>query len=278
MLSYRHAFHAGNFADVLKHGVLVFTLGYLMQKPKPLALIDTHAGAGAYDLGAAEARKTGEAQAGIVRFLDAPGPVPALWQGYRDAVLRAGAAERGYPGSPELVQRLMRAGDRLDLMELHPSDYQALAAQMAGRRAVRVHREDGLAALISRLPPPERRGLALIDPSYEVKSDYDTVVERLSQAHRRFATGVYLLWYPVIERARTTAFLEALQATGIPRQLVIEWCRSPDTTGHGMTGSGLVVINPPYTLEPAAREGLAWLSSVFEGTGPWRVAWLTAAA
>ncbi|MGF1454559.1 MAG: 23S rRNA (adenine(2030)-N(6))-methyltransferase RlmJ [Alphaproteobacteria bacterium] len=277
MLSYRHAFHAGNAADVLKHAVLVFVLDYLKQKTKPLYLIDTHAGAGLYDLLSDQAAKTGEAEAGIQRVLNAPGPRPDLIAGYEKAVRASLEVQGRYPGSPALLAAGMGPEDRLDLCELHPTDYPLLAGLFGDLPRVRVSQEDGFRALIARMPPQERRGLAVVDPSYEIKSDYSTVVTSLKEAHKRFATGVYMLWYPVIERARTDVFLKALEASGLPRQLRIELSLGPDMAGRGMTGFGLVVINPPYVLEPAAAEGLAWMSQTLGATGPARIEWLVAA-
>ncbi len=277
MLSYRHAFHAGNAADVLKHAVLVFVLDYLKLKTKPLYLLDTHAGAGLYDLLSDQAAKTGEAEAGIQKLLAISGPRPDLIAGYEKAVRASLEVQGRYPGSPALLAAGMGPEDRLDLCELHPTDYPLLAGYFGNLPRVRVSQEDGFRALIARMPPPERRGLVVIDPSYEIKSDYSTVVTSLKEAHRRFATGVYMLWYPVIERARTDVFLKALEASGLPRQLRIELSLSPDMAGRGMTGFGLVVINPPYVLEEAAADGLAWLSQTLGATGPARIEWLVAA-
>ncbi len=277
MLSYRHAFHAGNAADVLKHAVLVFVLDYLKRKPKPLYMLDTHAGAGLYDLLSDKALKTGEAEHGIRRLLATPGPRPALIASYEKAVRASMEGFRRYPGSPALMAAAMGAEDRLDLVELHPTDFPLLAGQFGTLPRVRVTQEDGFQALMARMPPPERRGIAVIDPSYEVKSDYDTVVRQLVEAHRRFATGVYILWYPVIGRDRTEGFLGALQATQLPRQLRIELCLAPDNPDRGMTGFGLIVINPPYVLEEAARDGLGWLANSLGATGPTTLTWLTPA-
>ncbi len=274
MLSYRHGFHAGNAADVLKHSVLSFVLDYLVKKPKPLYLLDTHAGAGAYDLTDAMAHKTGEHAQGIGRFDGLTADGPALCAAYLKALTSLRKTAAAYPGSPAFLQHFQREGDRLDLAELHPTDHLALSGRFNGKERVTVHREDGLALMIARLPPPERRGLVLIDPSYEVKSDYEQVVARLAGAHKRFATGVYLLWYPVIDRDRTEVFLARLAETGMRRQLRIELCQEADRPGRGMTGSGLIAVNPPWTLEAAARDGLVWLSKTLDAGGPSRVEWL----
>ncbi len=277
MLSYRHAFHAGNAADAVKHAALCFTLAYLTQKPKPLYLIDTHAGAGHYDLADAMALKTGEAQSGIVRLLDRDDTAPAFCADYLSAVRAARGAGSGYPGSPALMRRGMRPGDRLDLVELHPTDHATLAGVFARDRAVRTVKADGLETLIARMPPKERRGLAVIDPSYEVKSDYETIPPRLGQAVRRFATGVYVLWYPVIDRARTEQLVDSVSDHVGGRMIRLELCLEPDRAGRGMTGSGLVIVNPPYVLADAAREGLAWMGEALGAAGGWRVEDLGAA-
>jgi 23S rRNA (adenine2030-N6)-methyltransferase len=274
MLSYRHAFHAGSFADVLKHAVLVHALRHAVQKPKPLYFLDTHAGAGSYDLERPMARKTGEFRAGIEPVLQAEAPPPLL-RPYLDLARTANppGVLRSYLGSPAFARALLRSEDRIELIELHGTDHEALA-DWAGPRLM-VRREDGLAALHRRMPPPERRAVVLVDPSYELKTDYQDVVVALAAAHRRFPTGIYLLWYPVIDRARTEAMLAGLAATGIPRQLRIELCPRPDAPGRGMTGCGMVVINPPWTLAEAADAALPWLAQALGTSGPSKVDWLT---
>ena len=274
MLSYRHAFHAGGFADVLKHAVLTHLLRHAVLKPRPVYFLDTHAGAGGYDLGSPMARKTGEFRQGIERVLSAEAPPPLL-AAYLDLVRAANRPDElgFYPGSPAFARAILRPQDRIELIELHGTDHTALAGWATPPIAVR--REDGLAALSRRLPPPERRAVVLVDPSYELKEDYRAVVPALAQAHRRFATGVYLLWYPVIERDRTEAMLAGLAATGIARQLRIELCLRPDAPGRGMTGCGVIAINPPWTLADAAGAALPWLARVLAAEGSARVAWLT---
>ncbi len=272
MLSYRHAFHAGSFADVLKHAVLVHVLRHAVQKPKPLYYLDTHAGAGSYDLASAMAVKTGEWREGVARVLAAPDP-PALVRSYLDLLGAANPAGelRFYPGSPAWARAILRPEDRIELVELHGTDH-GLLEEWAGAGAL-VRRVDGLSALTHRLPPRERRGIALIDPSYEIKSDFRTVVAAVARAHRRFATGVFLLWYPVIDRGRTEELLADLRATGIPRQLRLELCVRPDGAARGMTGAGMLVINPPWTLEEAAATGLPWLARVLEAGDRWTIGW-----
>ena len=272
MLSYRHAFHAGSFADLLKHAVLVQVLRHAVQKPKPLYYLDTHAGAGSYDLTAAMAEKTGEWRDGIGRAVAATDP-PDFLRPFLELVRGAndGGGLRTYPGSPALARAILRPGDRLELIELHVTDHGALA-EWAGP-GTQVRRLDGLSALVQRMPPHERRGVTLIDPSYEIKTDYEDVVTALAGAYRRFATGAFLLWYPVIDRARTEAMLGALRATGIPRQLRLELSPRPDTLGRGMTGAGMLVVNPPWTLPETAQAGLPWLARLLDAGDRWQVTW-----
>lgn len=274
MLSYRHAFHAGGFADALKHAVLVYVLRHAVGKPKPVYVLDTHAGAGSYDLDAAMAQKTGEYRGGIARLLAAARPAPELIAPYLRLVEAANppGVLRSYPGSPALARAILRAQDRLDLVELHGTDHGILAGWAQG--GAQVGREDGLAALVARLPPRERRGVILIDPSYELKSDYQAVPQALARAHRRFAAGTFLLWYPVIERARTDELLASLRASGIERQLRLELGLRPDAPGRGMTAAGMVVVNPPWTLEQAAADALPWLAHTLAAEGPVSVGWL----
>lgn len=274
MLSYRHGFHAGNFADVLKHSLLALTINALKQKDKPFVYIDTHAGAGKYSLKSEFAQKTGEYQDGIGRIWS-QSQVPDELRDYLAAIRAENTGQlQRYPGSPQLVRRLVRSQDRLQLSELHGSDFEALQQLYAGDRQVGVAKEDGLAMLCKKLPPIQRRGLILIDPSYEVKADYNKVVETLRQAHRRFATGIYALWYPVIERATTEKLLQRIANTGIAGQLRIEHCIAPDGAVRGMTGSGMLFINPPWHLDEQAANLLSWLNRVLsDGRGQWKIEW-----
>ncbi|ATG88855.1 23S rRNA (adenine(2030)-N(6))-methyltransferase RlmJ [Methylomonas koyamae] len=275
MLSYRHGFHAGNFADVLKHSLLALTIAALKQKPKPFVYIDTHAGAGKYSLKSEFAEKTGEYRQGIVRVWRESEP-PAELRDYLAAVRaeNTGRQLARYPGSPQLVRRLVRPQDRLLLSELHGSDATALQQLFAGDKQVGVAKEDGLNMLPKKLPPIQRRGLVLIDPSYEMRDEYKKVVAALVSAYRHFATGIYAVWYPVIERAATEAFIAKLAETGIPRQLRIEHCVADDGAGRGMTGSGMLFINPPWLLASQAHTLLPWLDRVLaDGGGRWNVEW-----
>ncbi len=276
MLSYRHGFHAGNFADVLKHSLITLVINALKQKDKPFVYIDTHAGAGKYSFKSEFAQKTGEYQQGIARVWEAQ-PVPDQIKDYLAAVRAENTGRQlvRYPGSPQLVRRLVRAQDRLQLSELHGADYEKLQQLFAGDKQVSVAKEDGLERLAKKLPPIQRRGLILIDPSYEVKVDYVKVVDALQIAHRHFATGIYALWYPVIERAHTEMLLQNLKATGIPKQLRIEHCIDADGAMRGMTGSGMLFINPPWQLQSQAEVLLPWLDHVLTaGQGNWKVEWM----
>lgn len=274
MLSYRHGFHAGNFADILKHTVLVHILEYMTQKDKPLRIIDTHAGAGVYKLAGPQAQKNCEFDNGI-------GP---LWQSTKQPAALARLLElintvneKGqlqlYPGSPLISQTLMRPIDHLFLHELHPSDFQFLRDCMRNDRRIKVSNEDGFAGMQALLPPPERRALVLLDPSYEVKSDYQHLIKQIIQAHKRFATGTYAIWYPVVSRARIDEMELALKKSGIKNIQLMEFGLAPDSLEHGMTSSGMMVINPPWTLWAAMEETLPWLVDNLsaEGAGFYRL-------
>ena len=263
MLSYRHAFHAGNHADVLKHAVLVALMRYLTQKDKPLWVIDTHAGAGAYGLDAGYAAQNAEWESGIARLMERADLPPALAD-YVALVRGMNPAGRlnFYPGSPYLAHALLRPDDRLRLFELHPTDVDLLGKTFqAGGRQVIVTQGDGFAGLKSLLPPPSRRGLALIDPPYEDKRDYATVLEALKDSQKRFATGVYMLWYPLLQRPeaqRLPERLRKLPGKWLDAQLQVA---APRRDGFGMHGSGLFVLNPPWTLQTTLAEALPVLKS-----------------
>lgn len=247
MLSYRHSFHAGNFADVLKHIVLVEILQYLRRKVGALEYIDTHAGAGLFDLRSGHAQKLTEYQNGIARL--EPDSWPELAD-YLKIVASFNPAETldFYPGSPMIARQLIRPQDRARLFELHPTDFALLDQQMANDRQVRVMQEDGLKGLLRLLPPRCHRALVLIDPSYEVKAEYDQVVAALKQAHKKFPTGIYALWYPVVDRNRTNKLIWQVKNSGIRNIQRFELAISADSTGRGMTASGMIVVNPPWTL------------------------------
>jgi 23S rRNA (adenine2030-N6)-methyltransferase len=276
MLSYQHGFHAGNYADVLKHLVLVNILDYMTQKDKPLLYVDTHAGAGGYALESAQSQKTAEYRQGIARVWH-NADAPEAMAGYLAAVqafnASAGASDLGfYPGSPWIAQHLLRPTDRMQLFELHPKEYALLQQAITVRRGIELAQLDGFSRLLAVLPPKERRGLVLIDPPYELKTDYEQVVSALCQAHKRFATGTYAVWYPVVERARIVQMERALVASGIRAIDRYELAIAPDTRGRGMTASGMIVINPPWRLKAQMEAVLPWLTACLaQGQGAYRI-------
>lgn len=254
MFAYRHAFHAGNHADVLKHLTLVTALSLLQKKETPVWVVDTHAGAGMYSLKSPLVRDKAEWPTGIGRLWQAEG-LPEEFQPYLDlvkAVNRSGKLTQ-YPGSPVLIQAMLRPEDRLRAFELHPSDIGPLQRCLGGApRQIKAEKKDGFSQLKALLPPPSRRGLILIDPSYEMRNDYQHVMVSLRDALARFATGVYLLWYPKIGRYHVERLLR--QVAGLPIQQLLHaslTVRGPLKDGLGLTGSGMIVINPPYGLDNA---------------------------
>jgi len=264
-MNYRHAFHAGNHADVFKHVVVARILSYLTLKAKPFRVIDTHAGAGIYDLGSEEGVRSPEWRAGIARVkaADVPSCIARIAGPYIAAVDAVNPPGKllFYPGSPAIAQHMMRAHDRLTAVELHGEDHAALAAEMAGDRRVKVMRLDGWLALGAQVPPKERRGLVLVDPPYEEKGDWQRLVDGLSKAHAKWPTGIYALWYPITADVTGSAgALETrLRATGIPRISCAELRVKADAAG-GLLGSGLVLVNPPYLLGAELASLLPWLA------------------
>ncbi|MFA6154264.1 23S rRNA (adenine(2030)-N(6))-methyltransferase RlmJ [Mesorhizobium sp.] len=279
-MNYRHAYHAGNFADVVKHVVLTRLLEYLKQKDKAFRIIDTHAGIGRYDLSSVEAQKTGEWLGGIGRLIDAPlgAPVAGLLAPYLDAVraLNPDGGIQKYPGSPLIARHLMRKQDRLSAIELHPKDVAKLRTLFAGDFQTRIIELDGWLALGAHLPPKEKRGLVLIDPPYEESGEFDRLVDGLARAHRRWPGGIYALWYPIKDRKAIIAFRKALKQSGIPRLLDIEFEIRPASSEPSLDGSGMVVVNPPFTLEGELRVLLPALHRVLALAKPahWSLEWL----
>lgn len=262
MLSYRHAFHAGNHADVLKHCILVQLLRYLNQKDKPYWVVDTHAGAGRYLLDSEHAMKNAEFEGGIGRLWnrnDLPPPLADYVAQVRG--MNSGGMLRHYPGSPWLAYELMRQDDRLRLFELHGTDIRLLEKTFikAGNR-VAIRQADGFAEIKSVLPPPPRRGLVLIDPAYEDKRDYLRVVATLKEGLSRFATGTFAVWYPQLQRGDARELPEKL------RKLAPKWLdarltvQAPAADGFGMHGSGMFIVNPPWTMAEEMRQTLSWLA------------------
>ncbi len=258
-MNYRHAYHAGNFADVMKHALLVWLLRAMQRKPAPFAVLDTHAGAGAYDLAGEEAQRTGEAANGIARLLDAPPPELA---DYIALVQKIGL----YPGSPALIRGLLRPGDRLICCELHPEEYGKLRRRTARDKQIFVHERDGYEALAALLPPAEKRGLVLIDPPYEDDQEYSRIVAGLRNGVSRFPAGVFAAWYPIKHRAPVRAFHAALRESGLRDIVSAELLLREPLDPARLNGCGLAVINPPWKFEAEAPALLrAVLSRV--GTG-----------
>lgn len=270
MLSYRHSFHAGNHADVVKHTVQSLIITALKEKEKPFLYLDTHAGAGRYQLSGEHAARTGEYLDGIAKIWQRD-DIPAELAPYMRAVRTYNHNDllRYYPGSPLIARQLLREQDKIHLTELHPSDFPLLRNEFQNDARAKVLREDGYQQLKSQLPPLSRRGFILIDPPYELKTDYQAVVKGIQEGHRRFATGVFALWYPVVLRQQIKRLLKDLEATGIRNILQIELAVLPDSDRHGMTASGMVVINPPWKLKAQMESVLPWLHNVLvpAGTG-----------
>ena len=280
-MNYRHAYHAGNFADVVKHVALTRLVEYLKQKDKAFRVIDTHAGIGLYDLSSTEAQKTGEWRDGIGRVLDArPGPAAAaLLAPYLDAVRQQnpGGGLSRYPGSPTIVRSLLRPQDRLSAIELHPQDAARLKANFAGDFQVRVIELDGWLALGAHLPPKEKRGLVLIDPPFEEVGEFERMVDGLSRAYRRWPGGTYALWYPIKDRRAVSRFREMLAEAGVPKILDLAFSVRAPSHEPRLDGCGLVVVNPPYTFEAEMRAILPVLKPLLaEGPGAgWSLEWLS---
>ncbi len=269
MLSYLHAFHAGNHADVLKHSVLTLVLDYMTRKDKPFLYVDTHAGAGRYDLRDERATKIREHEGGIGRIWRRPDAAPQALHSYLRLIheLKPSGALHHYPGSPCLAKALLRTQDRARLFEMHPNEYRQLQKLFEGNRHIRVEPADGFQALRALLPPSERRAVVLVDPPYEVKTDYRTVVQAITAAHRKFATGVYLLWYPVVSRRLVSKLERDVTGSGLRNTLLVELSIVPDAPQSGMTGSGMMVINPPWQLAEALQTVLPYLQRELAGPG-----------
>ena len=265
MLSYRHAYHAGSHADVLKHCVVLELLSYFNRKDKPWHYIDTHAGGGCYALESEHAGKTAEHEEGIARIwgrTDLPAPLAA----YREAVAQFNPHGRlvFYPGSPALAMTMARPQDRLRLFELHPADFESLERTFAGEtERVQCRKADGFAGLKSLLPPVSRRALVLIDPSYEIKDDYRKVVDCVKDAMRRFPTGTYAVWYPLLARSEARNLPKRLADLGAQSWLDLRLAvRRPPRDGLGMFGSGMFIINPPWVLPERLEAMMPWLVNV----------------
>lgn len=283
-MNYRHAYHAGNFADVVKHIALSRLIEYLKLKNKAFRVIDTHAGIGLYDLSSGEAQKTGEWKGGVGRLANAKlsPEVKQLLAPYLDAVnaVNQGNAIERYPGSPLIARHLLRPQDRLTAIELHPSDFERLKALFSGDFQVRTIELDGWLALGAHLPPKEKRGLVMVDPPFEKEGEFDRLVDGLARAHRRWPGGIYALWYPIKNRAAVSHFREALRQTGIPKILDVAFGVRAPSSEELFDGSGLVVVNPPFVFEKEMRTILPELKSALaeDAKATWSVEWLAGEA
>jgi 23S rRNA (adenine2030-N6)-methyltransferase len=283
-MNYRHIYHAGNFADVLKHVVLTRIIAYLKRKEAAFRVIDTHAGVGLYDLDNEEARKTGEWRGGIGKLLDAAltASAAALLEDYLAAVraINPQGNIRYYPGSPSLTRRLLRRRDRLTAIEFHPEDAQSLKKVFAGDHQVRVIELDGWLALGAHLPPKEKRGLVLVDPPFEEEGEFARMVDGLKKAHRRWPGGIYAFWYPVKDRAAVEQFRGMLAESGIPKILDVELSIRAPSPEPRLDGCGMAIVNPPFVLHRELSEILPVLARLLR-TGEdatWSLDRLTAEA
>lgn len=276
MLSYRHSFHAGNHADVVKHIVQSLILDALKQKDKPFVYHDTHSGVGRYDLQDERSEKTGEFKQGIARIWSRD-DIPSDIVAYIDTIkaLNNDDELRYYPGSPKVARSQIRAQDRMVLTELHPSDFPLLLQEFRGDRQVKMYQEDAFARLKASLPPKERRGMVLIDPPYELKHEYQDVVKAIKHSYQRWATGTYAIWYPVVYRETIDNMIEGLKDLNIRNILQIELGVEADTEERGMTASGMIVINPPWKLESQMQQILPWLQqAIAPNYGHNKVEWI----
>jgi 23S rRNA (adenine2030-N6)-methyltransferase len=279
-VNYRHAFHAGNFADVFKHIALVRVLSHLSRKNTPFRVIDTHAGIGRYDLTRAEASRTGEWRGGIARLMEKPpgGAAGELLAPYLDLVREdnGGGALKSYPGSPAIAQNLCRAQDRMIFCELHPDDYAALRRNVGRDRRAKTAEVDGWSALKAYLPPKERRGVVLIDPAFEQPGEFRRLADGLQEAYRRWATGIYLLWYPIKDREEVHLFERRIAGLQIPKILRAEFNAGAQPKNEALDACALVIVNPPWPLEDELKTILPVLVRTLgnAGGGKSRLDWL----
>ena len=263
MLSYRHAFHAGNFADVLKHSVLTLVLEYMTRKEKGFYYIDSHSGAGMYQLADEYAQKTGEYKDGIAKLIEQQ-DLPEALEPYIDLVkdLNREEAELSlYPGSPGIARQFTRRQDSAHLFELHPTDIEHLKEYSQRWNKSHVKQSDGYQGVLGLVPPPNRRGVVLIDPPYELKEDYLKAVRTIVNAYKKFATGTYILWYPVVKRELVEQMQNAFTKSDVRNVVQVEYCQKADTTEYGMTGTGLFIVNPPWQLSQQLEEILPYLKA-----------------
>jgi 23S rRNA (adenine2030-N6)-methyltransferase len=277
-MNYRHAFHAGNFADVHKHAVLVRILAHLRSKPAAFRVIDTHAGAGRYDLSGAEPSRSGEWRNGIARLWNARRPeiADALLAPYLDVVkaFNPDGELRIYPGSPLVAAGLLRSQDRLVACELEPKSAALLTRVLQHERGTKSVTIDGWTALGAYVPPKERRGLVLIDPPFEEASDFDRLSSVFAAAYRKWPTGIYMMWYPIKERSAPDALARKLRRLGVSDILRSELTLGPPRADAGLVGSGLIIVNPPFTLQPDLRGSMPALARMLSAEAASRLDWL----
>lgn len=261
MLSYRHAFHAGNFADVLKHTVLTNVLEYMTRKDKGFYYIDSHSGAGMYALDDEYAQKTGEYKEGIAKLVNQHN-LPETLLPYVELIKSLNPTNNltVYPGSPAIAKYFSRRQDSTHLFELHPTDHQLLSEYCQRWRKCHIQQSDGYQGVMSLLPPPSRRAVILIDPPYELKEDYTKAVTTIIKAYKKFSTGTYILWYPVVQRERIDKMQLQFINSDVKNVLQIEYCQQADTDEYGMTGTGLFIVNPPWQLASQVKELLPYLA------------------
>lgn len=285
MLSYRHAFHAGNFADVLKHSTLALVLDYFTEKQKGFSYIDSHSGAGMYSLHDEYAQKTGEYKNGIAKLINQEN-LPDELSLYIEIIKTLHSSQNQtlgdnqyhdnddndqidvnadtlsiYPGSPGIAKALMRRQDAAHLFEIHPSDNDLLNQFCERWNKARVNKSDGYQGVLGNVPPPTRRGIVLIDPPFEIKSDYHKAVNTIIKAYDKFATGCYILWYPVVQRELVNTMATTFKNSNLRNVLQVEYCQTPDTDEYGMTGTGLFIVNPPWKLKTQLHEVLNSMKS-----------------
>ena len=282
MLSYRHAFHVGNFADVFKHIVLIHVLDALKKKDKPFFVLDCHAGKGKYDLRNARTKLKEEWRQGVAllweqkKFPHGVQPYMDILHALNPKATRTGGMLIHYPGSPEILHRLLRPGDRLLLTELQDEELASLQKQYSENRKIQIRKQDAYQALNASVPPPEKRGLVIIDPSFERKTERQDIVTVLKKAWKKWPTGVYMIWHPLQGRSQTEQFYRQMRDSGITRILKAELSILPDDVDKRLNGSGVLLINPPWPMEESLREILPWLHNVLspDGRGGWQVDWL----
>lgn len=278
-MNYRHIYHAGNFADVVKHIILVSIIESLMMKEKPFCYIDTHAGSGRYNLLSTEAQKTHEFSSGIIRLINEDGPKPTLIEEYLQAVKNINPNDKlqFYPGSPRIAYHFLREQDRMVLCELHPEVFKLLKQEFNTDKQVAVHFLDGYQALKAFLPPKPNRGIVLIDPPYEVPNEFELIIKALVMATKRWPQGIYMVWYPIKNRQQITRFHQSLKQTEIAKILMAELNLFPDDSPLALNGSGMIIINPPWQFDKKLNQIFPYLLQCLDQShqGDYAISWLS---